>query len=45
MLRSSNCRSIFGIMMGWPHLLHGTVEAGRDPRMNTFVAPPAGDHA
>ena len=38
-LRSSNCRSIIGIMIGCPHLLHGTVASGaRSPGMNTFVS-------
>jgi hypothetical protein len=38
-LRSSNCRNIFGIMMGWPHLEQGTVpNGGRSPGMKTFVS-------
>jgi len=38
-LRNSNCRSIMGIMMECPHLLHGTVASGaRSPGMKTFVS-------
>jgi hypothetical protein len=38
-LRNSNCRIIMGIMMGCPHLLHGTVPNGaRSPGMKTFVS-------
>ena len=38
-LRSSNCRSIIGIMMGWPHLVQGTVPSGgRSPGMKTLVS-------
>jgi hypothetical protein len=38
-LRNSNWRSISGIMMGLPHLVHGTVASGgRSPGMNTLVS-------
>ena len=38
-LRNSNCRSCIGIMIGCPHLLHGTVASGgRSPGMKTFVS-------
>jgi hypothetical protein len=38
-LRNSNCRIIMGIMMGCPHLLHGTVARGaKSPGMKTFVS-------
>ena len=38
-LRNSNCRIIMGIMMGCPHLLHGTEPNGsRSPGIKTFVS-------
>jgi hypothetical protein len=41
LLRNSNCRSVIGIMIGWPHLLQGTVASGaRSPGMNVLVSHP-----
>jgi hypothetical protein len=39
--RSSNCRSDIGIMIAWPHLLHGTVANGaKSPGMKVLVSQP-----
>jgi hypothetical protein len=41
LLRSSNCRSIIGIMMAWPHFLHGSeASGGKSPGMNVFASQP-----
>jgi hypothetical protein len=41
LLRNSNWRICIGIMMGWPHRLHGSVErGGKSPGMNTFASHP-----
>src|SRR5664280_2667170 len=38
-LRNSNCRIIIGIMIGWPHFLHGSVAKGaRSPGIKTFAS-------
>src|SRR6266850_1455949 len=38
-LRSSNCRSMSGIMIGWPHFVQGwEASGGRSPEMNTLVS-------